>query len=243
MKYRTVIFDMDGTILDTVEDLKNAVNFALKECGHRHDFTYEDTKLLFGSGVKVAFERALALENGAPYSVLESIGAESDGNEYGVIEEEVEKIQQIYLPYYEKNCLIKTGPYAGIPEAIKQIREQGILTAVVSNKPHAAVLSLVDELFPGLFDYAAGEMPGIKRKPAPDMTEAALKFFNIDKKDAVYVGDSEIDMLTATNSGLDFIAVDWGFRGREFLAAHNADIIVSDSEGLVAEILDHGFKE
>ena len=237
MKYKAVIFDMDGTILDTVTDLQNAVNYALEKCGHRHDFTYEDTKLLFGSGVKVAFERALALENGAPYSALEAIGAASNAAEYGVSETEVTKIQEIYLPYYAENCLIKTGPYDGIPSAVKKLRDSGILTAVVSNKPHAAVLSLANELFPGLFDYAAGEIPGIKRKPAPDMTEAALKFFNIDKFEAVYIGDSEIDMQTAANSFLEFIAVDWGFRSRQFLKEHGVTHIVSDCDELLKLLL------
>ena len=234
MKYKAVIFDMDGTILDTVSDLMDAINHTMELTGHRHDYDYETTKLLFGSGVKVAFERALALENGAPLSALEAIGQTNDGEEYGVTESELEKLTEIYLPYYNSHCLVKTGPYPGINELIAKLREENLLTAVVSNKPEAAVTSLVDELFTGLFDYSAGEKPGIKRKPAPDMVQAALDFFGVSVSDAVYIGDSEIDMLTAANSGLDCICVDWGFRGRTFLTEHNAENIVSDCDELFA---------
>ncbi len=236
-KYKAVIFDMDGTILDTVSDLQSAVNYALEKCGHRHDFSYDDTKLLFGSGVNVALRRALALENGAPLSAMEKIGAGSDGSEFGVKDDEILKIQQIYLPYYAENCLVKTGPYAGIPDILAKLRALGIKTAVVSNKPDEAVQSLVKDLFNGLFDYSAGEKAGIKRKPAPDMTEAALEFFSITKKDAVYIGDSEIDLQTAANSGLECIAVDWGFRGRDFLCEHDAKEIVSTADELLTAII------
>ena len=234
MKYKAVIFDMDGTILDTVSDLMDAVNHTLELTGHKHDFDYETTKLLFGSGVKVAFERALSLEAGAPLSALEAIGQTSEGEEYGVNEEEVKKLMEIYLPYYNSHCLVKTGPYPGINELIAKLRSENVLTAVVSNKPEAAVISLVDELFTGLFDYSAGEKPGIKRKPAPDMVRASLDFFGIDEADAVYIGDSEIDMQTAENSGLACICVDWGFRGRAFLTEHKAESIVSDCDSLFA---------
>lgn len=232
MKYKAVIFDMDGTILDTVSDLMDAINYTMELTGHRHDYDYETTKLLFGSGVKVAFERALALENGAPFLALEAIGQTNEGEEYGVREDEVKKLMEIYLPYYNSHCLVKTGPYPGINELIARLRSENVLTAVVSNKPEAAVISLVDELFTGLFDYSAGEKPGIKRKPAPDMVRAALDYFKLSEKDAVYIGDSEIDMLTAKNSGLDCICVDWGFRGKAFLTDHDAKIIVSDCEEL-----------
>ncbi len=232
MKYKAVIFDMDGTILDTVSDLMDAINYAMAQRDHRHDYDYETTKLLFGSGVRVAFERALALENGAPYSSLEAIGMTNEGEEFGVHQDEVTKLMDIYLPYYNSHCLIKTGPYPGINELIAKLRKEQVLTAVVSNKPESAVISLVNDLFTGLFDYSAGEKPGIKRKPAPDMVRASLDYFGIDRSLAVYVGDSEIDMLTAENSGLDCICVDWGFRGKAFLTEHNAGTIVSDCEEL-----------
>ena len=142
MKYKAVIFDMDGTILDTVSDLMDAINYAMAQRGHRHDYDYETTKLLFGSGVRVAFERALALENGAPYSSLEAIGMTNEGEEFGVDQGEVTKLMDIYLPYYNSHCLIKTGPYPGINELIAKLRKEQVLTAVVSNKPESAVPSL-----------------------------------------------------------------------------------------------------
>ena len=236
MKYKTIIFDMDGTILDTVGDLQDAINYAMKETGHRHNFSFEDAKLLFGSGVKVAFQRALALENGAPYDALEAIGATSDGSEFGVSDDEVERIVAIYKPYYNDHCLIKTGPYPGINDVIKKCRELGIKTSVVSNKPEPAVLSLCEDLFPGLFDYAAGEKDGVKRKPAPDLVYECMNALGAEKESSVYVGDSEIDMQTAVNSGLDCISVSWGFRSLEFLKAHDANPIVGNSDELLKEL-------
>ena len=237
MKYDTIIFDMDGTILDTVGDLKNAINYAMEKTGHRHDYTLEDAKLLFGSGVKVAFQRALALENGAGYEVLESIGDTSDGSEYGVTEAEVDKITAIYKPYYNEHCLDETCPYPGIIDVINKCRQAGLKTSVVSNKPEPAVLSLCDDLFPGLFDYAAGEKDGVNRKPAPDLVIECMKALNAKNETSVYVGDSEIDMLTAKNSELDCISVTWGFRSKAFLQDHKAAPIVDTADELLRELL------
>ena len=150
----------------------------------------------------------------------------------------LQKIQEIYTPYYAAHCDIKTGPYAGILEVLEKLRAAGVKTAVVSNKPDIAVQKLVNDLFTGMFDLSVGEMDGVRRKPAPDMTEKALRDLGTtDKKEAVYIGDSEIDMQTAENSGLDCISVDWGFRGRKFLEEHKAKTIVSRPEEILPLIL------
>ena len=128
--------------------------------------------------------------------------------------------------------------YAGILELLEKLRTAGVKTAVVSNKPDIAVQKLVNDLFTGMFDLSVGEMDGVRRKPAPDMTEKALRDLGTtDKKEAVYIGDSEIDMQTAENSGLDCISVDWGFRGRKFLEEHKAKTIVSRPEEILPLIL------
>ena len=238
MRYTAAIFDMDGTVLNPLEDLTDAINYALNQTGHRHDYTTDLVRQFFGSGVTVAIIRALATESGIPEEELLQVGTDHDVITPAVDAAEVQRIQEIYLPYYAAHCNDKTGPYAGIPELLRQLKAAGVRTAVVSNKPDEAVQTLVKELFDGLFDLSVGEMEGVRRKPAPDMTEKALRDLGIDNKaKAVYIGDSEIDMQTAVNSGLDCISVDWGFRGRKFLEDNHAQTIVSKPAEIAALVL------
>ena len=235
---KAVFFDMDGTILDTLGDLTDALNHAFKEAGHRADYGIEMTKLFFGSGVKVAVKRGLATEAGVDKDKLDLIGTEKEKKIYVADDKEVERITKIYMPYYAANCNIKTGPYKGIIEAIRRIREKGIKTAVVSNKPDIAVKKLSEDLFYGLFDISLGEAEGIRRKPAPDMLKKAMDNLDVTAEDSVYVGDSEIDMLTAKNSDMRCISCDWGFRSRDYLEKQGADPIVSDANEMLEKILD-----
>ena len=237
MRYRAVIFDMDGTILDTAGDLADALNHALKKAGHRHDFTVEDAKHFFGSGVQVAIKRALALEAGMTHAQLVDIGTRAEILPEGITGEVIGEIQKIYEPYYASHCAIKTGPYPGIVTLLKRLRAAGIMTAVVSNKPDEAVQILTEEQFPGLFDLAVGLRTTVRRKPAPDVTLKAVEELGISVEDAVYIGDSEIDLQTAANAGMDCISVDWGFRGAAFLADHGAKKIVSRAEEIFAASL------
>lgn len=291
---------MDGTVLNTLGDLTDAMNYAFKEAGYRAVFSEADTKQFFGSGVEVAIKRALAIINGASFESLVKVGTKDEKLPEGITEEEVTRISKIYRPYYDSHCDIKTGPYEGIPEAIKELRKNNILTAVVSNKPDAAVQKLVHDDFEGLFDFSLGEKHGIKRKPAPDMVNFSLQELlknasdkllndlfseqkinineirnnsddnvlcdifsedkmNIDefrnvlstssvisaelisivKQQAVYIGDSEIDIETAKNSGLDCIGVDWGFRSHEFLINHGAGLIVKSPEEMAEKIMSY----
>ncbi|MDD6352191.1 MAG: HAD family hydrolase [Lachnospiraceae bacterium] len=236
-RYKAAIFDMDGTVLDTLEDLKDALNWALKECGHEITLTREQTAHCFGSAVHVAIQRALSIEAGMTEDDLLVIGTAGHETVDGISEDEVNRIQAVYKPYYEAHCGDKTGPYAGIPESIQKLRSAGIRCAVVSNKPDPAVQSLVASDFPGVFDFALGEKAGTRRKPAPDMTLQSLKALGVDPEDAVYIGDTEIDFRTAKNSGLDCISVTWGFRGRKFLENLGSKVIVDTPEEMADHIL------
>ncbi|MBT9076780.1 phosphoglycolate phosphatase, partial [Lactobacillus delbrueckii subsp. bulgaricus] len=135
------------------------------------------------------------------------------------------------------HCQIKTGPFPGILDLMKNLRQKGVKLAVVSNKPNEAVQVLVEELFPGSFDFALGEKSGIRRKPAPDMTSECVKALGVPRDKCVYIGDSEIDIQTARNSEMDEIAVNWGFRSVPFLQKHGATVIVDTAEKLEEAIL------
>ena len=237
MKQIAAIFDMDGTVLDTLEDLKCALNYAFEEAGHSHDFKREEVALFFGSAVHVAIQRGLAREAGMQMEELLQIGTKGHETVDGIDEAEVNRIQAIYKPYYEKHCNDNTAPYPGIVDMIRDLRKQGIRCAVVSNKPDPAVQSLVADLFPDTFDFSLGEIAGLKRKPAPDMVEKCLDAIGTKAEDAVYIGDSEIDIQTAENSGLPCISVDWGFRPVSYLSSHGAEVIVSTVADLGREIM------
>lgn len=237
MRYRAAIFDMDGTVLNTLDDLVTALNWALKQCGHRHDYQGEIVRQFFGSGVNVAIQRALAYEGGLGERDLVRIGTPGFETVDGVPDAEVERIAAIYKPYYAGHSNEKTGPYPGILSLLKQLHEKKMPTAVVSNKPDEAVRILTEEVFAGLFDVYIGEREGIPRKPARDMTDLVLRRLGLAPADAVYIGDSEVDMQTAANGGMDCISVDWGFRSHAFLKERGACPIVSDAKALAAEIL------
>lgn len=238
LHYRAAIFDMDGTVLNTLGDLTDALNYAMEETGHRHDFTEQNVRYFFGSGVQVAITRALAIEAGvADYEDLEQVGQSGDSISPRIDPQEIERVQEIYRPYYDAHCAIRTGEYEGIGAAIRALRSAGVKTAVVSNKPDPAVQQLAVDYFDGLFDLSIGEQTGIKRKPAPDMVDKALRDLGVKREEAVYIGDSEIDMQTAANSGLDCISVDWGFRTRDFLKRHHARVIISRAEEIIPLIV------
>ena len=209
--YNAVIFDMDGTILDTLEDLKDALNHSLNEFGYPAAFTADETRLFFGSGARAAVARALTAAGGAPEDVVEEVLA-------------------FYKPWYATHCDIKTQPYPGVIDLINTLKDAGVKVAVVSNKPDPAVQSLCRDYFPDLFDYAVGEKEGVKRKPSPDMVRSALAELGVPAEQAVYIGDSEVDIQTTQNAGLDCICVDWGFRTKKDLVRSGAKTIVSSCD-------------
>ena len=221
--YKAAIFDMDGTILDTIGDLTDAINHTMAHFGHRSDFTPEETKPFFCNGAKFAVSSALA--------------AAQDLSQSQISAEALEEALVYYKPYYAAHSDIKTGPYPGIIECLQKLALAGVQTAVVSNKPDPAVQKLCKVYFPDMFTCSLGEVEGVHRKPAPDMLCLVLDRLGLTAEEAVYVGDSEVDIETAANSGMDCICVDWGFRSRESLIESGAKTIVSSAEELTAAIL------
>lgn len=207
MRYRLAIFDMDGTILNTIEDLTNSLNFALSKM-NLPTKSVDEVKFCVGNGLHKTVERAVP---------------------EGSTDDLVEKVYDIFVPHYRTHSEVKTAPYPGVIELIRTLKSEGVKTAVVSNKRNETVQTLADKFFPGLFDMALGEKDGVNPKPAPDAVYMVLNTLKIHKSDAVYIGDSNVDAETARNSGLDLIAVDWGFRSRKFLEDLDIDCIVSSA--------------
>lgn len=206
MKYSAVVFDLDGTILDTLLDLKNATNAALTQCGYP-ERTLEEVRMFVGNGIRKLIERAVPK---------------------GTSAEDTDKVHRAFTEYYKAHCADNTRPYNGIPKLLYDLKAAGVKTAVVSNKADYAVGELCRDYFDGLFDFYVGEREGIRKKPAPDSVLEALKNIGVSVEQAVYIGDSDVDIDTAKNSGLAFIGVSYGFRGRGFLEAHGA-VDIADS--------------
>lgn len=209
------IFDMDGTILDTLKDLQESCNYALRQFGCQ-ERTAEEVRRFLGNGMEKLILRAV------PDSCSE---------------ETARKILEVFKEHYRIHCVEHTCPYSGIPELLQRLKDRGLRIAVVSNKGDFGVQELCARYYPGLFDYAAGEKEGIRRKPAPDMTQEVLRQLGIDRADAVYIGDSEVDIATAANAGLSCISVTWGFREEEFLRDQGASRIVHTVEELETALL------
>ncbi|MBR5361028.1 MAG: HAD-IA family hydrolase [Lachnospiraceae bacterium] len=200
MRYELAVFDMDGTILNTLDDLTDATNHALRTFGYP-EHSIEEVRFFVGNGIAKLIERATP---------------------EGTSEEERAKVRAEFMDYYKIHSADKTGPYTGINDLLKKLRAAGVKTAVVSNKPDVAVRELVKTYYDGLFDAAVGDMEGQAVKPAPDMCLKVFKELGMGPEKAVYIGDSDTDIMTARNAGLDEILVSWGFRGREFLTEHGA---------------------
>ena len=198
MRYAVAVFDLDGTILYTLDDLTDALNIGLAKRGFPPR-TVEEVRKMVGNGMHKLIER------GVPA---------------GTNDADTQTVFAAFTAHYAVHCADKTRPYDGVIDLLRALRERNVKTAVVSNKSQAGVDALVARYFPGLFDVAIGERPGVARKPAPDGVFEALRALGTN---AVYIGDSEVDYQTARNASLPCISVTWGFRDRGFVASFGAD--------------------
>lgn len=211
-RYDTIVFDMDGTLLDTLEDLADAVNFALRETG-MDERSLEEIRRFVGNGVRTLMERAVA--GGAEHPLFERAFA-------------------LFRERYAEHSADKTKPYEGILPLLRELKERGYALAVVSNKVDAAVKELVPRYFGSLLDVAVGEREGMPRKPAPDGVFAALEELGKGAETALFVGDSEVDAQTAKNAGLPLVAVLWGFRDEACLRAEGATLFARHPRDILA---------
>jgi len=211
MKVDTVVFDLDGTLLDTLEDLTDSVNYILYKYKYPKR-TISEVRSFVGNGLRLLLERALPNK---------------------VSTKEFDKMLTEFYDYYGKHCAEKTKLYPGIEQMIHTLNSTGIKMAVVSNKGDFAVKDLCEKYLHGIITLAIGETPSIKRKPAPDMLLYALKELGSDLKSSVFVGDSEVDILTSQNAGLTCLSVTWGFRTKEFLAENGATAFMEKPEEIL----------
>lgn len=212
------IFDLDGTLLNTIEDLGNAVNYALKQMGFSpHAINaYPD---MVGNGVRKLIERALPA-----------------GEAYPQI---VDRMLVHFKKYYDEHCCDATMPYPGIPELLQRLTDNGVNLAVTSNKYQSAVTQIIGHFFPRAnWKAILGNVPGVPRKPDPSIVFAALNECPTPKKDVLYIGDSGVDMETARRACVESVGVSWGFRPASELKAAYADHIVSDPDSILTIILD-----
>ena len=219
--YKLAIFDMDGTILNTIDDLADSCNVICEK--YRYPLhTVEEIKYMVGNGIPKLMHRALPQD---------------------IAEDQFQKVLTEYIEYYEDHCAIKTAPYKGVVECIRSLRAAGVKVAVNTNKVQAAAEELCQMYFPNLFDVISGSRPGIPPKPDPTGLYEILREIGLSKEEACkpgvacFIGDSDVDLKTGVDSGLDFIGVDWGFRGRAFLQEHGAKKVVMNCEELLKYII------
>lgn len=192
---RSILFDLDGTLLDTLDDLANSVNYALRT-HHLPERSHTEIRSFLGNGIRNL--------------MLDAVGR-------GMSDEAFEPVFQTFRTYYVEHCLDKSKPFAGIIDLLKALQQRGITMAVVSNKLHPAVVELNKRFFKDYITSAVGESATVRRKPNPDAVLAALSELGCSKDEAVYVGDSEVDLHTAQNAGMQCMLVLWGFRDEDFL--------------------------
>lgn len=205
MEYKTYIFDMDGTLLDTLQDLTTSVNYALKQ-KNMPERTIDEIRQFVGNGVKKLVERAVPA---------------------GTSVEDTEDTLNIFKAHYVIHSQDTTAPYPGMQDLLRRLKAKGKNIAVVSNKFYDATVELCKIYFPDTVSVAIGERPGIEKKPAPDTVFEALRQLGVTAEGAVYIGDSEVDLQTARNSGLDCISVLWGFRDKEVLIQNGGTTFVT----------------
>lgn len=216
MAYDAVVFDMDGTILDTLEDLAASTNAALAAFG-MPGRTVDEVRRFVGNGIRRLIAQAVPA---------------------GTDAETQDAVFQAFCEHYAAHDRVSTAPYPGIPELLAALKRKGVRLAVVSNKGDFAVQDLAQHFFAGFFDFAVGEREGVRRKPAPDGVLASLEALGVPADRAVYVGDSEVDLATARAAGLPCISCTWGFRSVETLLQAGATRFVDTPKELEAAITE-----
>lgn len=211
MKYKAVIFDLDGTLTDTLEDLWRSTNYALASCG-LPERTLDEVRRFVGNGVRKLIERAVPKDTSPTVR---------------------EQCFDAFRAHYMVHCQDHTSLYPGVSTLLMALHAKGYRMAVVSNKVQEGVTELAGSFFHGLIDVAIGERPGIPRKPEPDMVREAMRQLGVLSAETVYVGDSDVDLQTAANAGLPCISVLWGFRSRDFLVAHGATTFAEKPEDVL----------
>jgi len=211
--YSTYIFDLDGTLLNTLDDLTIATNYALRECG-MPEHSDNDILQFVGNGIRQLMIRAVP-----------------DGEQ----NPQFDKAFDTFQAYYLEHALDHTRPYPGVTETLRELKARGKRLAVVSNKYYMATQELVKHFFGDIIHVAIGEheAAGIRKKPAPDTVEEALWQLGTGKENAIYVGDSEVDIMTARNSNIPCISVLWGFRSKDFLIKNGAAKLISNPKELL----------
>ena len=216
--FKIAIFDLDGTLLNTIDDLANACNYALKE----FSFPIHEVnkyKIFVGNGIYKLVERAVPNDKRDKETVLKVLG--------------------LFTDYYNKHMMDVTKPYEGIIELLDEIKRRNIKLAVVSNKKHEFTLEIVKKYFGNKFDMVIGHRENYKEKPDPTSVLEVLEEFSIEKSNCIYVGDSNIDIITANNAGVKSVGVTWGFRDEEELSKEGATYIVNNIKELRDIIIDN----
>lgn len=234
---KAAVFDMDGTILNTIGDLTDSLNHALVETGHKGEHAEEMVKLCFGWATRLDMIKAIAMAKGFSADDLEFAGNTIPIEKIPATEKEINELIKVFTAYYGSHNQIKTKPYGGILETIQLLHKKGIRTAVASNKDDDHVQVLSEELFPHLFDISIGRNKKMAIKPDPEMILEIIRRFEMKPEEIVYIGDSEVDIMTGKNGGFPSISVAWGFRTREFLENHGAERIADKPKDLVPMIL------
>lgn len=212
--YNVCIFDLDGTLTDTLDSLEYSVNKTLEELGQGR-ITREQCREFIGNGARYLIERALI--------------ATGDVNLV-----KIEEGMAVYGRVFQENCTYKVRPYPGVVELLEELKARGVKLAVVSNKPHRQTVKVVKEIFgEGMFDWAQGQQDDIARKPDPAAVFYTLDKVGADVKNGIYIGDSEVDMMTGKAAGMLTIGVNWGFRTKEILEESGADATIDHAAELL----------
>lgn len=211
--FETYIFDLDGTLLSTLDDLVASTNYALRWAG-MPERTVEEVRMFVGNGVKLLMERAIP---------------------NGINNPKFEETYAKFREHYMEHNLDTTCPYEGIPELLCELKRRGKKLAIVSNKFYAATQELAKHFFPDTIEVAIGERDSIRKKPAPDTVLEALKQLGASKDNAVYIGDSDVDIMTAKNCDLPCISVLWGFRDKDYLIKHGGTIFVDKPSEILSD--------